>query len=79
MHTLVLFHASLLTASADGKSADGHAVMVLGAAGLLVFAFMSMRRAVGPFIEILKSALFAMVTFLLIAVAVVLLLISMIR
>jgi hypothetical protein len=80
MHTLVLFPAYLLSAPAtDAPPGGQHVLAVLGAAGVLLFAFVSMRRAVIPFAEILKSALYAVSTFLLVALAVVLLLVSLIR
>lgn len=76
MHTLNLF----LAAPAGDAPPGAHQVLaVLGAALVLVFALMSMRRAVGPFVEILKSALAAVSTFFLIALAAVLLLLSLIR
>jgi len=78
MLTLAVFHPNLLAASAGEGQPAGHVFAVLAAAGVLMFAFASMRRAVGPFAEILKAALAAVFTFLLIALAVILLLISLI-
>jgi hypothetical protein len=79
MHTLDLFHSYLLAAPAAEGPPGGQVIAVLGASGVLFFAFMSMRKAVGPFVEILKSALYALSTFVLIALAMVLLVISLIR
>jgi MYXO-CTERM domain-containing protein len=79
MPTLDLLQANFLAASAGENPPPGHVFAVLGAVALLMFAFGSMRRAVGPFAEILKAALGAVATFLLIAVAVILLLVSLVR
>jgi hypothetical protein len=53
MHTLVVFSAYLLgapaTAAAPGSQ---HALAVLGASGVLLFAFVAMKRALVPFAEI---------------------------
>lgn len=67
------------SASTAPDPSPGSAVAVLAAAAVLLLAFAAMRRAVGPFVEILKAALYAVSTFLLILVAVILLLISLIR
>ena len=80
MHTLVVFPAYLLSAPATAAPPGSqHALAVLGASGILLFAFVAMKRALVPFAEIIKSALYAVSTFLLVAVAVVLLLISLVR
>lgn len=77
MPTLALFHSNYLAASAGQSQPGGRVFAVLGAVFLLMLAFRAMRRAVGPFGEILKAALGAVATFLLIALAVLLLLFSL--
>lgn len=77
MPTLALFHSNYLAASAGQGQPGGRVFAVLGAVFLLMLAFRAMRRAVGPFGEILKAALGAVATFLLIALAVLLLLFSL--
>ncbi|MET3429539.1 hypothetical protein BJ973_008751 [Actinoplanes tereljensis] len=79
MPTLDFFHSNYLAASAGEGQSPGRVFAVLGAVFLLMLAFRAMRRAVGPFGEILKAALGAVATFLLIALAVVLLLVSLVR
>jgi len=80
MPSLDRFHPHFLADPADiASSGSQHILFVLVAAAVLLFAFVSMARAVGPVVEIIKSALYAVSTFLLIALAVVLLLISLFR
>ncbi|WP_433296456.1 hypothetical protein ACQP2F_38445 [Actinoplanes sp. CA-030573] len=76
MHTLALFLSTSTTAAQPGT---GKVFAILGASGVLVFAFASMRKAVQPFAEVLKAAFFAVSTFLLIGLAVVLLLVSLVK
>jgi hypothetical protein len=73
MRTLVpgppLFAAAPIAPQAGGQ----HVLVLLLAAFILVIAISFMWRAVGPVLEILKAALYAVSTFLLVALVVALL------
>jgi len=67
--------------AASGAPAASHSTIpvALAGAGALTLALVFMWRAAGPFFEIIKAALYAAATFLLIAVGAVLVLVSAVR
>jgi hypothetical protein len=75
MPTVDRFDAVHLAAVTTTTGAgDNQILFVLAAVGLLMLTARLMWRSVGPVIEIIKAALFAVMSFLLITVVVVLLL-----
>jgi hypothetical protein len=76
MQTLAVIPPILRAAPAPDHVGGQQPFVLLIAAVALMIAIVFMWRAVGPVLEILKAALYAVSTFLLIAVAVVLLVVT---
>ncbi|MGK5678454.1 hypothetical protein [Actinoplanes sp. URMC 104] len=73
MTTVDAFSSTHLAALAATGSDNGRVLIILVAIGILLLTARSMMRAVVPVVEVLKAALAAMTSFVLIAAAVVVL------
>lgn len=79
MKTLAPLVTHYLAVPAAPAASHSHVPLALVGAGALTLALVFMWRAAGPFLEIIKSALYAFATFLLIAVGAVLVLVTAVR